>query len=314
MYNKPDSLFTNIIPTTGLGRFFQFPIVRIFIALSFLFPVILMNNLLGVGWLKYFDGYMELAIRLLRDLFYLTLFMIVYSLYTRWVERRETLEFSLSKFIKELGLGAILSFAVIGFMVALMMVLGYYKLEGFNEINILLTSFQKHMMVGFMEELLFRIILFKLVEEFAGSWWALVVQGVLFGFAHLGNPNASVWTSLGLVADSTLLFAGAYMLTRRIWLVMGLHWSWNFLQSGLFNMPNSGVDEPGFFKATIAGPEWLTGGAFGIEASYLSISLNVLIGLYLIKLVIDRGQLVLPSWKRGNVDPQTDIDQNVKAE
>lgn len=52
----------------------------------------------------------------------------------------------------------------------------------------------------------------------------------------------------------------------------GLTLELEFFTVRFFNMPNSGIDEPGFFNATIAGPEWLTGGAFGIEASYISIS------------------------------------------
>lgn len=178
MYNKADVLFTKFVPATGYGRFFQFPIVRIFIAILFLIPVMMMNNLIGVEWFKYFEGPLYFAIRLFRDLFYLILFMITYSMYTHYVEKRQAFEFSFPKFTKELGLGFLISFAVIGFMVTLMMVLGYYQLAGFNEAETLFISIRKHMMVGFMEELIFRLILFKLVEEYAGSWWALVVQGL----------------------------------------------------------------------------------------------------------------------------------------
>lgn len=248
--------------------------------------------------LRSFDDPFFSILRYLRNLASLIMFILMYGLYTRYIERREPYELSFLNFLKELGTGGLISMAAVGFMVALMAILGFYSVNEIGPVKNLTDSFFSQMMVGFTEELLFRLILFKLVEEFTGTWWALIVQGVLFGFAHIGNPNATVWTSLGIVADSTLLLGGAYILTRRIWLVMGIHWSWNFFQAGVFGMPNSGIEQPGLFHAVITGPEWLTGGAWGIEASYVSIILNLLIGIYIMKLAIEKKQLITPMWKR----------------
>ncbi|MFC2134126.1 lysostaphin resistance A-like protein [Bacteroidota bacterium] len=314
MYNLPNQLFTNVFPTTWYGRIAQFPITRIFIAIIFLMPVSLLSQIFGVELFRSMEEPLFSIMRFARDIFFLILFILLYGLYTRYVERREPLELSFPKFFKELGLGVSIPFAAVGFMVALMMVLGYYEITGFGDFINLSDSFRKQMMVGFSEELIFRLILFKLVEEFAGSWWGLIVQGLIFGFAHLGNPNASVWTSIGLVADSTLLLGGAYMLTRRIWLVMGLHWSWNFFQAGVFGMPNSGFVQPSWIQASIEGPEWFTGGAWGIEASYISIAINLIIGLYFVKLVIDNGLLVMPSWKRGKNETVLSGSDTLKIE
>jgi hypothetical protein len=166
------------------------------------------------------------------------------------------------------------------------------------------------MMVGFSEELMFRLILFKLVEEFAGSWAAILVQGLIFGFAHIGNPNATIMTSIGLVLSCTLLFGGAYMLTRRIWLIMGIHWSWNFFQAGVFGMPNSGTTRPGWITPAIEGPEWITGGAWGIEASYIAVAIQFIIGLLILTAAIKRGQLVRPVWVRRKVDTMTESEHS----
>jgi len=299
MFNKADQMFSNVYPVTWYGRFFQFPITRLFIVILFLIPATLLSQLFGLELFSSFDEPLFSIIRFLRDLLFLIIFMVLYGSYTRYIEKREALELSFPKLPKELGIGILISFSVVGFMVAIMMVLGYYQIDGFNSVKNLTDSFMNQMMVGFTEELIFRLILFKLVEEFAGSWWALIVQGLFFGFAHIGNPNASVWTSLGLVVDSTLLFGAAFMLTRRLWLIMGLHWSWNFFQAGVFGMPNSGILQPGWIQPSIDGPVWLTGGAWGIEASYIAVVINLLIGLYFLKMALDKGQLVLPSWKRG---------------
>jgi len=227
--------------------------------------------------------------------------MVSYRIYTRYIERRKALELSSHKFLKELGLGALISFGIVTTLVVLMMALGFYKIEGFTNLKNLTDSFRHHMMVGFSEELLFRLIIFKLIEEYAGSWWALIVQGLIFGFAHMFNPNGSVFMSLAITANAILL-GSMYMFTRRIWLIMGLHWCHNFFQTGVYGMPCSGIVKPGFIQTSITGPAWLTGGAWGIEASYIHIVIIILIGLYIIKLNINKGSNVPPSWKRkGNI-------------
>ena len=90
------------------------------------------------------------------------------------------------------------------------------------------------------------------------------------------------------------------MLTRRIWLIWGMHFSWNFFQEGIFGMPNSGYQRDGLIKPIINGPEWITGGKFGIEASVISILILLIIGIIILKKAIEKNQLVLPAWKRIN--------------
>jgi hypothetical protein len=64
-------------------------------------------------------------------------------------------------------------------------------------------------------------------------------------------------------------------------------------------MPNSGVTElPSWIQPIIQGPEWITGGAFGIETSIIATFLSVLLGLVLLKTAMEKKQIVRPSWKR----------------
>jgi CAAX protease family protein len=116
------------------------------------------------------------------------------------------------------------------------------------------------------------------------------------------NPNATLGTSLGLIISTTFLLGGAYMLTRRIWLIMGIHWSWNFFQAGVFGMPNSGTTSRGWIKPEINGQTWITGGAWGIEASVIAIGLMFLAGLFIFLMAIRNGQLVKPIWVRRKME------------
>jgi membrane protease YdiL (CAAX protease family) len=154
-------------------------------------------------------------------------------------------------------------------------------------------------MGAFVQRLVFTLILFRLIEEFAGSWSAMVAVALIFGFAHIGNENATVWTSVALVISDGILMAAAYMLTRRIWLVWGLHAGWNYFQDGIFGMPNSGITSlESWLNPAISGPAWLTGGSFGIEASVLAVLLNLGVGLVILKKAIHNRMVVQPVWKR----------------
>ena len=102
------------------------------------------------------------------------------------------------------------------------------------------------------------------------------------------------------IALQDLILAGAFILTRRIWLCWGIHWGWNFVQDGVLGMPNSGVTYlPSWIIPEVSGPTWLTGGSIGIELSVLGVVLSMAVGVVLLKLAWDRGQVLGPGWRRG---------------
>ena len=297
-YNDSSELFTKVVPETGAGKIIQFPLVRLVIAFLFLFPVGLLLVLLHSAALVLLDNSGQVYFSYFLDILSIVGLFYVYLFYTKVVEQRKALELSFHKFYIEFGVGALTAFLVVSFIVAMLALSGCYRIEGLNSFSNVSFMFVQQMRVGFVEELIFRVILFKLVEEFAGSWIAICVQGVLFGFGHIANPNATIFTSLALIIFFSILFGAGYMITRRIWFIMGIHWSWNFFQAGIFGMPNSGVTQPSLISPVITGPAWLTGGAWGIEASVLTFILLFILGLFLLKKAVDRKQVVKPAWKR----------------
>lgn len=97
-------------------------------------------------------------------------------------------------------------------------------------------------------------------------WFGIVLTSVAFGFAHLSNPNVVGLTFMNTVLAGVWLAVG-YVRTRSLWLPLGLHWAWNWALGWFFGVPISGAtlfSNP-LLKATDAGPEWLTGGNYGIE-------------------------------------------------
>jgi len=291
-------LFTRSRPASRGGKILQFPLSRIVLAVLFIVPPILLHNLLMDHFILKIKkplGAWIIDIELVLSAVAIILF---YRLYTRWIEKREAGELSLPACGAEFGSGELISLALVGMMVLLLALPGFYHVSRLNSWTVLVHSFFIFGIGALLQELVFRLIIFRLLEELLGTWMAIGAIAAIFGFVHLGNPNATLWTSLALVLSDVLLSA-SFILTRRIWLVWGIHAGWNYFQAGVFGMANSGITFKSWIVPRISGPAWFSGGAFGIEASVVAVLLNLAVGIYLLKLAYGQGQFVKPAWKRG---------------
>lgn len=296
--NKSIDLFPNVDPQNGLQKFVQFPLVRLIILIIFLVPPYLIIEVVRRTIISYAGETSTVYLGYFFDIVLIFSLVAVYNVYTSSVENRKSYEFSLKKSGIELGVGALLAFVVLTFFVLLIALFGFYKIEEFNSFGNVVFMFFTQLKVGFVEELLFRVILFKLTEELIGSWGAIALQGILFGFAHAGNPNATIYTTLALILSFSIFFGAGYMMTRRIWFIMGFHWSWNFFQSGIWGMNNSGATQPSLITPAVDGPIWLTGGAWGAELSVVTILILFTLSLYFVKIASNNNQFVKPLWRR----------------
>jgi uncharacterized protein len=100
-------------------------------------------------------------------------------------------------------------------------------------------------MAGVREEIVFRGLIFRIAEESLGTVWALAISATLFGVIHLIGPNATVLGALVIIFEAGILLAAAFVLTRRLWLCIGLHVAWNFTQCGIFGVAVSGTASKG---------------------------------------------------------------------
>lgn len=223
----------------------------------------------------------------------------VYVGFVRLVERRPATELSLRGAGREFGTGLLVGAGLYTLCVLILMVAGIYRIEGLNAWTYLLPALAMTLNSGFFEELLFRGALFRIVEEWLGSWISLVVSSFVFGFVHLMNPAGTVTGALFISIEAGLLLAAAYMLTRRLWLSIGFHVSWNYTQSAIFSGIVSGNEgAQGLLKSTIAGPTLLTGGSFGLESSLVAFVLCTVTGVALLIMAVRRGHVVPPFWRR----------------
>jgi len=291
-------LFSQAQPKNLVAKIGQFPLIRILLILLFLLPYLLIRNNLVADLIASTKGILNIFLLIVDAAVSFLVILMLYRLYTKLIEKRKAMETSAARSLSELGIGLLISLGIVGFMVLLMTCFGYYHILGLNSPDILFTSLFFFGMGAFIQVMAFRLVLFKCIEELLGSWLTFILVAGVFAFVHLGNPQADLWSTTALIIADVLLFA-AFVYTRRLWLVWGIHWGWNFFQDGIFGMPNSGITEfKSWIQPTIKGPEWITGGHFGIEASVIAVFLSLLVGLVILKKAMAEKQIVPPIWKR----------------
>lgn len=233
------------------------------------------------------------------DLIAAVLLLLLYKLVIRHMGQNPTDDLRLAGGARPLAIGLLAGFALFALIVAIAAAFGIYRLTGAGDATDLLPQLLlSAIFPAISEEMLFRGILFRWIEEFGGSWAALLMTSALFGAAHLANPHASPIAAVGISFEAGVMLGAAYMLTRSLWLPMGIHAAWNFTQGEIFDIPVSGEPVHGLLVARLNGPPLLTGNGFGLEASLIAITVATLFGLWLLWLAIRAGQLVQPKWMR----------------
>lgn len=223
----------------------------------------------------------------------------LYKQFTCYVEGRPDAEFSGPGGAAELGRGLATGFAVFAAMTGVVWLLGGITFDGVRGMGKLWSLLTMAILSGVMEEILFRGVLFRQLERLTGSWISLGLTAALFGLLHIGNPGATWFSSFAIALEAGLLLGGAFMLTQRLWFPVGIHAAWNFTQGWVFSVPVSGGKAPeGLLLTTRNGPDWLTGGAFGLEASAVAMVVATAAGAGMAWLAWKRGNVRPPAWKR----------------
>jgi membrane protease YdiL (CAAX protease family) len=131
--------------------------------------------------------------------------------------------------------------------------------------------------VGLFEEFMLRgYTLFTLAQS-TGFWPAAAILSCAFGAIHLRNPGEGWVGALGAAAIG-FFFCLTLRRTGTLWFAVGFHAAWDWGETYLYAVPNSGTYEPGhLLSPTFNGPPWLTGGSVGPEGSVLCFVLLALL-------------------------------------
>lgn len=233
-------------------------------------------------------------VALLRNGLLILVAFALYRVLVRALERRPATEVAPAAGAPQFAAGALLGTSLVALTFGALWALGAAHFAHGPGAGGLLRAFAYPSVVALLEELLFRVILFGLFEQIAGSAAALILSTALFGLAHASNPGATPFAIAALALGLGVTLPLAYALTRNIGLAAGVHMGWNFAQAFLFGTRVSGLVEPSSLLQTrLTGPDWLTGGAFGVEGSVLATGVCLLASAGLVVMVARRGD-----WRR----------------
>lgn len=224
---------------------------------------------------------------LLKNLFLPIALFIIYAALVRWMERRPATEVSIRRGFSSLLIGNVVGAAIIGATFAILWRMGLVEISNGTGLAGIERDLLVLMITAMLEELLFRVILFKILEEIVGSLFAILLSAAAFGLAHIANPGATPFALFALSIELGVMLALTYMLTRNVWLAIGIHAGWNFMQGFVLGAHNSGQQHPNsYFQTEFSGPDYLTGGAFGLEASVVTLGLSTAVSAVLLVLIV----------------------------
>jgi membrane protease YdiL (CAAX protease family) len=217
-----------------------------------------------------------------------------YWAFVRWHEKREATELRLRPV--HLVLGGASGAILIALPMAVLFALGVYDIVLFRGASsTLLGAAAVIGIAATLEELVYRCLLFRLLERAWGTMWAMFVQAVVFALQHIENVAQGEFMDVAAMLVGVtvvgLLWAGVFILARNLWVVAANHAAWNFtiLLSGL---PLSGIEDwraGAPLESRYDGPDWLTGGMFGPESSLLVIAMTSVVVVLLLRAARRRG-------------------------
>lgn len=134
------------------------------------------------------------------------------------------------------------------------------------------------------EELVARVLLYQILRKYFSKWpvVAILGNGLFFMLIHIGNPGMTFLSILTLIVVSIMYSLIVYYFDS-IWIPIVAHTTWNFTQSIILGLPNSGIVFPvSMFKIDAGNEKFAFDPVFGIEGSYLAVILNIVvcIGIY----------------------------------
>lgn len=146
---------------------------------------------------------------------------------------------------------------------------GGIELHGLRVIKFAAFYVLLFLLVGFAEEFLLRGYSQFTLTQGMGFWPTAALLSIFFGAVHLGN-GGETWIGAAGAAAIGLFFCLTLQRTGTLWFAVGMHASWDWGESFLYSVADSGQTAPGhLLRSSFHGPRWLTGGSVGPEGSVL---------------------------------------------
>jgi membrane protease YdiL (CAAX protease family) len=220
---------------------------------------------------------------------FFTLLLSYYFLF-RFYDKREIKELSAKYLAKEMFGGFALGFLTISLSIFILYLLGYYQFIEISTANYPIRLFTTLVVAALIEDLFHRGLILRELEKWLGTHIAVVII-MLIETSHFFNPNANLFSLfIDLCWGFTLSMLFIY--TKRIWLPFFFHLGWNFAQP-FYGSNLTGLNDMGtIIKSRFEGPVIFTGGAIGIEASFVTVLFLLSIGIFLYYRAYKEGKII----------------------
>jgi membrane protease YdiL (CAAX protease family) len=276
-------------------RILNFPVLKIFIGVVLVnVPVFIVRSLAAfilseAGASSALSVLIIFLVRMLTVYYGYVLFVLLF-------EHRKADEISPGRAFPDLFTGGGLGLALILAVMGLMWITGHFSIAGVDPSATFFESVIYHTFFAFLQDVVYFVILFRIAEAHAGSWTAIVLASVIFGFKHLLFPGYTVWSAVAQACEAGLLFSALFMLTRKIWTIFGFHAVWNIIEYGLV-LGFEGQNLKGVFVVHFTGSPLITGQPVGPEASIFTLLLGTALGIRLLIQAHRKGCFIRPARK-----------------
>ena len=231
-----------------------------------------------------FDVSFDSPVMLILTAFQVMASFLALWLATKFIDRKPLMSIGLSVKDKAnemlIGLGFALAF--IGGLFLVLWLVGAINITGYVGFKpgVFIVSMMLFM-AAFDEELIFRgYILNNMMDSTSNRWVALAGSSLLFALLHSGNPSVwSTWVPMTELFAAGFILGISYTFTKNLWFPTFFHFGWNFFQ-GLFGFEISGINVDSWkmisHENTGNIPDIVSGGAFGIEGSVITLSCTII--------------------------------------
>ena len=249
-------------------KYYLLPVFQLMI-----FVLFLLLSTIPFGLIAQFNFFAGISFPLLSELvLQVSLIIIVLSALLMMFEVFPELDFNTVFVIREHAISYFIKGSAIGFAIMVICAAVLYlngnvsfakSFISWDKVGLYLLYF---LLISLFEELLFRTFpLFVIADKFS-IWIAVMLNGLLFAFAHLANPGFTVLAAVN-IALAGLVFSIYTLQKGNIAWAVGMHFGWNFTQAIILGYKVSGNDIKGAVIALPQGADYLSGGSFGIEGS-----------------------------------------------
>ena len=182
--------------------------------------------------------------------------------------------------IRKVGVGWLVSALYLFTILICLFVTRHYSVAHLNfNLDHQLSWLSIFLLAAVIEEITARGIVFRLITDKWNVVAGLVVSSIIFGFVHLFNPNTTALSCLRIAITGGWLCGIAYAYHRTLWVPIGIHWAWNYMQSNIFehSVPGSALNSPPILTLASKGVKFPAGIEFDTEVSLISTVIGVAI-------------------------------------